>query len=87
MVDIDLSGFGAPWEEFIANGARLREESASISDVQYHAGQFFFLSRLQQRRRFFATDYFRDRYEAVARENLRQLLDELTQKGYASATL
>ncbi len=28
MVDIDLSGFGAPWDEFIASGARLREESS-----------------------------------------------------------
>jgi len=87
MVDIDLSGFGAPWDEFIANGARLREESSAISDAQYHAGQIFFLSRLQRRPRFFATAYFRDRYETVARENLRRLLDELRRQGYAPATL
>lgn len=87
MVDIDLSGFGAPWDEFIANGARLRDESATIPDNQYHCGQVFFLSRLRERRRFFATDYFRDRYESIARDNLRRLLDELTQQGYAGATL
>jgi predicted metal-dependent HD superfamily phosphohydrolase len=87
MVDIDLSSFGVPWEVFIENGARLREESSSISDARYHAGQVFFLSRLQRRARFFATDYFRDRYEAVARDNLRRILDELTQKGYPPATL
>jgi predicted metal-dependent HD superfamily phosphohydrolase len=86
MVDIDLSGFGAPWDVFMANGARLREESAAVSDAQYHAGQVFFLSRLQRRPQFFATEYFRDRYEAVARENLRRVLDELTRKGYAAAT-
>jgi len=87
MVDIDLSSFGLPWEEFIENSARLREESSAVADARYHAGQIFFLSRLQQRRRFFATDYFRDRYEAAARENLRRILDELTRKGYAPATL
>jgi len=86
VVDIDLSGFGAPWDVLMANGARLREESSAISDAQYHAGQVFFLSRLQRRPQFFATDYFRDRYETVARENLRRILDELTLKGYAAAT-
>ena len=28
IVDIDLSGFGAPWEEFMRNGALLRDESS-----------------------------------------------------------
>lgn len=86
MVDIDLSGFGAPWDVFMENGARLRAESAAISDDQYHAGQVVFLSRLQRRPQFFATAHFRDRYEAVARENLRRVLDDLTRKGYAPAT-
>lgn len=86
MVDIDLAGFGAPWDVFMASGARLREESAAISDAQYHAGQVFFLSRLRQRAHFFATEYFRDRYETVARENLHRLLDELARRGYARTT-
>ena len=87
VVDIDLSGFGVPWEEFIENGARLREESSAISDAQYHAGQVFFLSRLQRRAHFFATAYFRDRYEVTARENLRRILEDLAQKGYKARTV
>jgi len=86
IVDIDLSGFGAPWDEFIESGARLREESSAISDAQYLAGQVRFLDRLRQRRHFFATDYFRDRYEATARENLRRLLADLANQGYAPST-
>ena len=50
LVDIDLSGFGAPWEEFMRNGDLLREESSGQTDVKYHYGQVAFLSRLQQRR-------------------------------------
>jgi predicted metal-dependent HD superfamily phosphohydrolase len=86
IVDIDLAGFGASWDEFMRHGALLREES-SQNDDQYHAGQVLFLSRLQRRSRFFVTDYFRDKYEAKARENLRRLLEDLSRRGYAPPTL
>jgi len=84
LVDIDLSGFGAPWEEFMRNGALLREESSGQNDIKYHHGQVAFLSRLQERRYFFATEYFRARYETTARENLRRVLAELRAKGYGT---
>ena len=85
LVDIDLSGFGAPWEEFMRNGALLREESSTQSDARYHAGQVTFLSALQQRPHFFQTGYFRDRYEVIARANLERLLEELRVMGYGAA--
>jgi len=86
LVDIDLSGFGAPWEEFMRNGALLREESAGQSDARYHAGQVIFLSALQRRRHFFRTEYFRERYEAIARANLERLLADLRAMGYGAAS-
>ena len=86
IVDIDLSGFGAPWEEFMRNGALLREESSGQTDAKYHSGQVAFLSCLQKRPHFFLTDYFRDRYEATARENLRRLLADLGAKGYGTGS-
>jgi predicted metal-dependent HD superfamily phosphohydrolase len=86
IVDIDLSGFGAPWGEFIHNGARLRAEFSARTDAEFNAGQTVFLQRLQRRPRFYATDYFRDRYEGVARENLRRVLELMAQQGYASPT-
>ncbi len=87
IVDIDLSGFGAPWEEFMRHGAQLRAESAQLTDDQYHAGQVIFLGRLQRRSRFFFTDYFRDRYETQARENLERVLAELAHQGYQPPSL
>jgi predicted metal-dependent HD superfamily phosphohydrolase len=86
MVDIDLAGFGASWDDFMRNGTLLREESPKKSDAQYHSGQVSFLRRLQRRRHVFATEYFRDRYEARARANLRRLLDDLASRGYAAST-
>jgi predicted metal-dependent HD superfamily phosphohydrolase len=84
IVDIDLSGFGAPWEEFMHNGALLRNESSDVSDAKYHSGQVAFLSGLQKRRHFFATEYFRSRFETTARENLRRLLSDLRAKGFGT---
>jgi predicted metal-dependent HD superfamily phosphohydrolase len=87
VVDIDLAGFGAPWAEFMRNGALLRKESAAKTDAQYQAGQVCFLDQLRRRPRFFSTDYFRDLYETTAQDNLRRLLDELAHKGYVPPTL
>ena len=84
IVDIDLSGFGAPWDEFMRNGELLRDESSSVPDAKYHCAQVAFLSRLSKRRHFFATEYFRARFEATARENLRRVLSDLRAKGYGT---
>jgi len=75
VVDIDLAGFGAPWDEFMRKGALIRAESPHQTDAEFYAKQVPFLQRLQQRPSIFATDYFRDRYEATAQDNLRRLLD------------
>jgi predicted metal-dependent HD superfamily phosphohydrolase len=72
--DIDLVGFGAPWEEFMRQGALLRDEFFEQTDAEYHHGQVQFLRMLQRRPVFFATPCFRDRYEAIAQENLGRLL-------------
>jgi len=80
--DIDLAGFGGSWEEFMRQGALLREEFSAHSDAQYHTGQVHFLDRLKRRPKFFSTAYFRDRYEARAQENLDRLLALLALQGY-----
>lgn len=84
IVDIDLAGFGAPWDEFMRNGGLLRDESSAVPDARYHSGQVAFLSRLNKRRHFFATEYFRARFETTARENLCRLLADLRTKGYGT---
>jgi predicted metal-dependent HD superfamily phosphohydrolase len=80
--DIDLAGFAAPWQEFMRQGDLLREEFAAQTDAQYHSGQVRFLEGLRQRKWFFSTGYFRDRYEASAQANLARLLADLAQQGY-----
>ena len=80
--DIDLAGFGSSWEEFMREGDLLREEFAALPDDKYYSGQVCFLARLKRRPWFFATEYFRDRYETQAQDNLDRLLALRAQQGY-----
>jgi predicted metal-dependent HD superfamily phosphohydrolase len=82
--DIDLVGFAAPWDDFMHSGDLLRAEFAAHADAKYYASQAQFLARLQRRSRFFATDYFHDKYEARAQRNIQRLLDDLARRGYAA---
>jgi predicted metal-dependent HD superfamily phosphohydrolase len=83
--DIDLAGFGAPWDQFMRHGDLLRREFGAQPDAQYYAGQVAFLELLARRPVFFATDFYRERYEARARENLQRLLDLRRAEGYRAA--
>jgi len=85
MVDIDLAGFGAPWDEFMDKGELIREEFANETDAEFYAKQVPFLRRLQQRPSIFATDFYRNRCEARAQENLRRLLELREKQGCGEA--
>jgi len=75
--DIDLAGFGSPWDEFMHNGDLLRREFASQSDADYYRGLASFLASLRRRPRFFRTDWFAKRYETQAQRNIVRLLDDI----------
>ena len=85
MVDIDLAGFGDRWEEFMRKGTALREEFATQSDAQYFTAQVQFLRRLQSRPHFYSTAYFRERYEAIAQDNVKRLLALRLAQGHGLA--
>ena len=81
MVDIDLSSFGLPWEDFFLDSQRLRKECTHLSDAEYYRRQGEFQSSLAARPRFYCTDFFYQRYEQQARDNLSRYfaqVDELS---------
>ncbi len=77
MVDIDLSSFGLPWEDFMRDGQHLREENAQLSDAEYYRRQGDFQSCLLARPRFYVTDFFYQRYEQQAHDNLTRHFKQL----------
>jgi len=86
VVDIDLSGFGLPWEKYLADSDALRHEAGSVGDEQYFQGKLRFLSELQQWPSLFQTEHFRDRLEAVAQANIARYTTELRAQGFGGAS-
>lgn len=77
MVDIDLSSFGLAWEDFLRDSSNLREESRHLSEAAYSRKQGEFRANLLARPRFYQTEFFFQRYEQQARDNLTRYFDQL----------
>lgn len=84
MVDLDLSGFGLPWEGYLADSDALRLEAARISDKEYYQGKLRFLTELQRWPSLFQTAYFRERLEAVAKANILRYSTDLRAQGFGA---
>ena len=81
IVDIDLSSFGLPWDEFLRDSLAVREEFPMVPDPVFYRRQRKFLAALAARPRFCFTDFFRERHEARARRNIERLFAQLEAEG------
>jgi len=77
LVDLDLSIFGAPADAFDDYERRIREEYAWVAEAEFRAARADILEKFLSRPRLYATEFFHDRYEQAARENLRRSLARL----------
>jgi len=82
LVDIDLSGFGLPWDGYLADSDALRDEAPKVSDKSYYQGKLRFLDELQRWQSLFQTDYFRNRLESNAQANISRYAGELREQGF-----
>lgn len=83
VVDIDLSSFALPWDEFKRDSDAVRAEHTHLDDREFYQAHTKFMQNLLARPHFFATDFFRNRYESSARGNLERLIRELESAGLA----
>jgi predicted metal-dependent HD superfamily phosphohydrolase len=83
MLDIDLSSFGLPWDDFVHDSVAVRQESPKLSDADFFLGQRAFLESLVSREHFYFTDFFRSRFEETARSNINRHLENLRSQGVA----
>ncbi|MEZ5502491.1 MAG: hypothetical protein R3E50_07430 [Halioglobus sp.] len=87
VVDIDLSGFGLPWEDYLNDSNALRREADGVGDEQYYQGKLRFLSELQRWPSLFQSPFFRDRLEARAQTNIARYTDALRKQGFGQYTI
>ena len=81
IVDIDLSSFGRPWEEFLDDSRAVRAELAHVPDAEFYPRQRKFLDSLAARPEFCFTEFFRERHGAQARKNIARLCAVLEAEG------
>ena len=75
VVDIDLSSFGLPWEEFINDSENVHKEFSHLPVEEFVRRNRRFLQSLLDRPEIFFTEFYRNRYERIARDNIsKQLL-------------
>ena len=70
MVDIDLSSFALPWTEFLRDSEKIRLENPQMSNADYHKKARKFQRSLLRRKQFYLSDFFFQRLETQARQNL-----------------
>jgi predicted metal-dependent HD superfamily phosphohydrolase len=74
FLDFDMSILGAGWAAYEAYTQQVRREYRIYPDKIYYPGRKQFLQHCLQAEHIFQTPVFGDRYEARARENMKQEL-------------
>lgn len=77
LVDIDLSILGAEEQLYELYERSIRKEYAFVPGIIYRRGRGKLLKKLFQTGRIYHTDYFRDKYEYRARQNIERALRRL----------
>lgn len=77
FTDADLSILGQDWESYQAYSRNVRKEYAVFPDAVYNAGRTKVLEHFLQMDRIFKTDYFHDRLEKQAKENMQREIEEI----------
>jgi predicted metal-dependent HD superfamily phosphohydrolase len=81
MQDIDLAGFGMPWEQNQENSRNIRLEFRHVPDAAYRRGRITVLEGFLSRQVIYNNFYFRNKYEKQARENMRDEIRQLQAGG------
>lgn len=77
IADVDLAILGQSPERFDDYEQQIRREYAAVPDEEFWARRADLLRGFLARTHIYATDHFRDRYEAAARRNLERSLQRV----------
>ena len=75
--DIDLAIFGKPAAEFDDYEEKIWKEWSWIGESAYREGRKIVLNKFLQRKPIYHTEFFRNKYEKMARANLERSIRRL----------
>ncbi|WP_371380701.1 hypothetical protein [Sporomusa aerivorans] len=74
FTDIDLTIFGQSWQGFMDYERQIRAEYSSLSEKAYRQGRIQVVRFFLDKKTIYQTQYFREKFEENARQNLLKLL-------------
>jgi predicted metal-dependent HD superfamily phosphohydrolase len=76
MLDIDMAGFGRQYSEVAKDSEKifLEYEALGLPRLQMLRNRIEFLTKLLQKDRIYYTEYFHEKYETIARENINRVI-------------
>ncbi|NGM67035.1 hypothetical protein [Sphingobacterium sp. SGR-19] len=77
LLDADLCVLGKSWRKYLIYSNQIRKEYAIYPDAVYKQGRKKVLTHLLHLKEIFKTDFFQDKYEHQARENIRKEIERL----------
>ncbi len=72
FLDLDMFVFAEDYEKYKENEKNIRLEFSLYNDEEWYSGRLIFLGRLNKRKRIFYTEYFYEKFENIARENIKR---------------
>tara|TARA_Y100001970_G_scaffold247263_1_gene315886 strand:- start:88 stop:729 length:642 start_codon:yes stop_codon:yes gene_type:complete len=78
--DLDLAILGSSKVTYQEYATNIRKEYKHMSDEEFNAGRASFIAKIIEKKTIFQTEAFHDLFEETARENMRNELEQLTQK-------
>jgi predicted metal-dependent HD superfamily phosphohydrolase len=79
FLDLDLASLGESWETFQTNTEHIRQEYSHVSDDDFRKGRADFLTEFLKRPRLYGTEYWHNRLEEQARDNIKKAIKCLTE--------
>jgi predicted metal-dependent HD superfamily phosphohydrolase len=77
IADLDLVSLALSWDDFRANTEKIRQEYSSVPTEIFHEKQKAFLKKLiEVKPSIYLTDFFREKYETQAKENIERYYRE-----------
>jgi len=77
ILDLDIWSFSADYDTFLCMGELVRQEFAHISDKDFKKGRAVFIKKMADKPTIYRTPYFRENFEAKARDNIRCFLENM----------